>query len=399
MSNDILRHKTVIMFILLLLAVSCREKQLTYTASLNMKTIEGGSGSGNQWLKVTASDEWTLKISEDGLGEGEEISWAWIKKSLASEAATTVSSTGSANILMEWTANPTGGIRSCYFELTANDITTRYVFTQLASTGGGTSTDRFQSDPIPDWLELPAIKTDATHYYVNHRMKVGTKDTRNYSFFLDTKACISLWVAYPLNKGLIGTNTGRTDAWGLDPKVPSDYQPVIYSAFRGYQRGHQLPSADRYGGNNASTFYGTNMTPQLGGLNENAWALLEEKVRTWSYSFDTLYIVTGADISGSYTTVRDNWSKDITVPSGYFKALLGYKKSGTIADTGKNGGYTGIAFYFDHRSYSKDISTVMAQSMTIDELEKKLGYDFFPNLSSKTSSANAVEANVNSWWK
>ena len=112
-------------------------------------------------------------------------------------------------------------------------------------------------------------------------------------------------------------------------------------------------------------------------------------------------MVTGADIAGSSKTVKDNAGKSVTVPVGYFKALLGYKKSMTIADTKDNGGFAAIAFYFEHRSYENSSSAVMAQSMSVDALEKKLGYDFFPNLEQATSAstAAAVEASVSSWWK
>ena len=91
----------------------------------------------------------------------------------------------------------------------------------------------------------------------------------------------------------------------------------------------------------------------------------------------------------------------MTVPVGYFKALLGYKKSKTIADTKDNDGFAAIAFYFEHREYENSGTAVMKQAMSVDALEKKLGYDFFPNLEQATSAstAAAVEASVSSWWK
>ena len=47
------------------------------------------------------------------------------------------------------------------------------------------------------------------------------------------------------------------------------------------------------------------------------------------------------------------------------------------------------------------LDAVMKQAMSVDALEKKLGYDFFPNLEQATSAstAAAVEASVSSWWK
>ena len=108
---------------------------------------------------------------------------------------------------------------------------------------------------------------------------------------------VAHWVAYPLNRGLIGAGSGRTDAWGLDPNLPQEHQPVLYESWGvGWlDRGHQIPSADRLrDGDNQQTFYGTNMTPQIGKkFNQGIWAKLEGKVRSWSDKYDTLYVVTG----------------------------------------------------------------------------------------------------------
>lgn len=409
-----IRQKAGVIFVVsvLLLAVSCQEKPQTLLEDgLSLPKQAVPAAASNQFVHIQASGDWILRLSEDDMEEGEEIAWIWLKSSVTSEEkSTALSGKGSSVPLLQWEKNNGASPRACYLELETGGKTFRVDFRQEAlQSQEGLNADNFKSDPIPDWLELPAVVTDNTHYYVSHRMTGANKGTRNYSFLLDTDAKIAVWMAYPLNDALVGPNTGRTNAWGLDPKVPQEYQSVLYSSYKGYDRGHQVPSADRYGGNNESTFYGTNMTPQLGSLNQKAWARLESKVRTWSSSFDTLYVVTGADIAGSTKTVSDNfayypysgksYSKEITVPVGYFKVLLGYKKSGTIADTGQNGGYTAIGFYFEHRAYDNTDAAIMSQSMSVDELEAKLGYDFFPNLSSKTSSANAVESKVHSWWK
>ena len=113
---------------------------------------------------------------------------------------------------------------------------------------------------------------------------------------------------------------------------------------------------------------------------------------------DTLYVVTGCSVEGSTAYALDNEGKKVTVPTGYYKALLGYKKAGTIGITSQTGGYTGCAFWFDHKAYS---GNVMNQSMTIAELEEKTGVDFFVNLPSVIDQelARKVETTKDSWWK
>lgn len=383
----------------LLLAFSCQEKpETSIEEGLTLKTPEVSHSAGNQFLTVSAEGEWTLDVR--GVEETDAApDWVRIRRGVAGEDVCSITGSGNDNVLLFWTANPGEESRSCRVVLTTSRGSRATMLTQ--------ATSAFHSDRICEWLELPAVKTDATHYFLSRDMTVGTRKSRNYSFLLDTDAKLSLWVAYPLNSGLIGKGSRHFDGttyWAktIDLKVPDEYQAITEYPFSGYQRGHQIPSADRLSSDaNFATFYGTNMTPQEGRLNENAWKMLEVMVRDWSNRFDTLYVVTGADIAGSSKTVKDNDGKSVTVPVGYFKALLGYKESKTIADTKDNDGFAAIAFYFEHREYENSRTAVMKQAMSVDALENKLGYDFFPNLEQATSAstAAAVEASVSSWWK
>lgn len=252
---------------------------------------------------------------------------------------------------------------------------------------------------IPKWLELPATKEDDGLDFYAHSHVVNGKKMRNWAFDYDESALLSHWIAYPLNTDLIGRGS-RTDTWGYDPLVPVTKQPRLFDSYKGaWQRGHQLPSADRLDYDaNVSTFYFTNMTPQNGQLNEGVWADLEQKVRDWSAQFDTLYVVTGCSIEGSTEVAADNDGKSVTVPVGYYKALLGYKAEGDLAGSAANGGFTGCAFWFDNAPYS---GGYMDKVMTIAQLEQKTGVDFFVNLPSRTDEAAAqkIETTVDAWWK
>ena len=350
--------------------------------------------AGTQFLVVSAKDEWTLTLD---FGQDVEP-WA----NVSADAGRP----GTRKVVMAWEANDGEESRTCTITLAVGADKKSLAFTQ----GGKSSVnprpvEGLNPDPVPAWLELPATN-DPDLYFFTHDMQHGGTTKRNYSFYLDPQACLAIWVAYPLNNSLAGSGS-RSNAWALDPKVPRKYQSVLSSGFSRsainhdkVDRGHQLPSADRLTpGANEMTFYGTNMTPQKSELNQNAWATLEGKVRTWANQFDTLYVVTGCDIRGAYDYAYDNDGKDIPVPVGYFKALLGFKKGGTVGNTAKQGGYTAIGFYFDHHAYSD--SEIMGQSMTIDELEEMMDIDFFPNLEAKLGADlyNKVESTGDSWWK
>ena len=284
-------------------------------------------------------------------------------------------------IILSYEENLSSESRSLRVILTTGGQDLAVTFTQ---SGKSSSEDDPDSDPDPasdpKWLELPALEQNETCRFYWHDMTLqGGKKSRNYSFLWDRENLVAHWVAYPLNESLIG-NGSRTDRWGYDPKVPADEQPELYSGYRGgYDRGHQLPSADRLSAN-PSTFYFTNMTPQIGsGFNQSIWAELEGEVREWARSSDTLYVVTGCVLEGSLGKAYDNLGKEVTVPGGYFKALLWYNHASTMSF----GQWSAAGFYFDHRSGAS------RQLMSIDELESLTGIDFFVNLPSRIGQANA----------
>lgn len=357
--------------------------------SLSVVNNPVSTSEGTQYLTVTASGEWTLSLDFGGVEE------EWL--SVSAEAGRA----GTRKLIMAWSKNEADDARTCVLTLTVgkDKATLNFVQRGLLSVDP-TPIEGLYPDPVPHWLELPATN-DPDLYFFTHNMEHGGKTKRNFSFYLSPRALVAVWVAYPLNDNLAGTGT-RSNAWGLDPKVPRQYQPVLMGGSfpGGYDRGHQLPSADRLGaGINETTFYGTNMTPQRGSLNEVAWAALEGMVRSWASSFDTLYVVTGCDIRGYTQTARDNDGKQVAVPVGYFKALLGFKKNLSIGNTATQGGYTAIGFYFNHEAY--DTSEIMDQSTTIDELESMMDMDFFPNLEAVVGSNYyaKIESTKDPWWK
>lgn len=370
---------------------------------LSVPNTEVKASAGQQFIKVTAFSDWSLEF--DFLS-GQP--WASVDCSLGSG--------NKAGIILSWDAfDGEGEERRARLTLKCKDKTSVVEFTQIASSessgggssGGGSSSGggatEIKSDKVPVWMELPATDREDL-YFITHDMTLSNgKMMRNFSIYYDIDAKISSWVAYPLNKEIYGRN--RSDAWAYDPKVPPKYQARLDKGYKPdkdsvfYQRGHQIPSADRpLWDPNAATFYFTNMTPQLGELNGGAWENLERKIRSWSDSFDTLYVVTGADYRNYQKVAYDNDNLPVVVPTGYYKALLGYKKNANIGNS--TFGYLGIAFYFEHRSYTN--SSIMSScAMTIDKLEEKLGIDFFVNLPGKVGEETAakIESTRDSWWK
>lgn len=242
------------------------------------------------------------------------------------------------------------------------------------------------------WMELPATSADDKLDLLIHNFPDGT---RNYAAYYDYDHFVSSWVAYPLHAGNIGTGD-RTDAFSLDPLVPREKQQYNPSGYKEgnagkFSRGHQIPSADRLDWRvNIETFFGTNMTPQNETLNGGAWDALESKVRKWAKhkDTDTLYVVTGCSVAGSSQYVLDGDGKHIPVPMGYYKALLRLAKDKS---------WSAVAFWFDNKPLTG--TDVKAAAMSVDELEKKVGVDFFVNLDADTQkTVESADPTQTTWW-
>jgi endonuclease G, mitochondrial len=90
------------------------------------------------------------------------------------------------------------------------------------------------------------------------------------------------WVAWKTTPADLGLSVERPD-FRPDPRLPAGFKRVSPSDYSGsgYDRGHMVPAADRYG--NAElleeTFLMTNITPQTSSLNQYPWEQLESYVR------------------------------------------------------------------------------------------------------------------------
>ena len=234
------------------------------------------------------------------------------------------------------------------------------------------------------WMELPAMDNEAYGYY-SHSFAMNDEIYRNYSFAWSQKDLVSVWVAYPLSKVYTDGNVGRTDKWAYDPILGKDKSSNPGSGYAGnYDRGHQVPSADRQSNRTANeqTFYGTNIAPQLNGHNTTIWSNLEGRIRSVASKADTTYVVTGCVVDGATEFSTETDGKTITIPVAFFKAVLRYK-------AGDANVWTAAGFYTDHKKYTNiDLKAV---SMTIDELEEKTGLDFFVNLTDKIGADKAAD--------
>lgn len=315
-----------------------------------------GSPASYFWIGVQTEDnvQWTLSVS---FADGQP--WAALRSSQGQ---------GSGMVACDYEANLTEVSRFMTITLTSSDgrRSTSYSISQCANLPPGS---------MPEWMELPEAQNGCEFY--PHYFKKGYYTYRNYSIGWSPSDRLSVWVAYPLNDFYTKGSSGYTKTWAYDPQVGNDSQPELFYGYKrstdgeAFDRGHQLPSADRQCCEiaNNQTFFFTNMTPQRNSFNTGVWVSLEGKVRSFSSKCDTLYVVTGAVIGSSPKYAYDNNNRPCPVPSHYFKALLAYKNSASFGHSG----WQAAGFWLDH-------STSTQTRMPIRTLEREVGFDLFPNL-------------------
>lgn len=238
-------------------------------------------------------------------------------------------------------------------------------------------------------LEFPHLKTDGNNLVLVHTTSAYGV---NFAVEWDCDKKAQRWTCYEMDASNSVKNWNRNNwdstSWGGDPfqedkDIPEQYRTKL-SDYRGsgYDRGHICPSADRLNSQEANeqTFYLSNMQPQVNGFNVGVWSTMESQLRnTWNTSKyrDILYVCKGGTIDNS-SQIAGYTSSKLIVPKYFFAAILAVK----------DGQYKAIGLWFEHKANNdKSLANYV---VSIDELEKLTGIDFFCNLPDKTE--NTVEA-------
>lgn len=256
------------------------------------------------------------------------------------------------------------------------------------------------------WLELPSTEDNNSNtVFLVHKDRNGK---RNYSINYDKAARVAKWVSYPYVFGEGGTGRNN-DPYAFDPLLSTEYQPNLSKSYDDrvidgveYIRGHMVPSNDRSARCNYDVFLATNICPQNTNLNGSytnregrkvggIWGYLEYNLihKSWSEMCDTLYVVTGTVTKGSTHKVKDIDGKSVVVPVALYKAVLAHSKQGE---------YRALGAYFENRENPAEQFT-KDDAISIDELEKLTGENFFCNLPpDKEREIEAADPKKDNWW-
>ena len=337
----------------------------------------------------------------------------------------------------------TTGVKSFYIRSSSCANITAIHITYGVGNGGGTTPapdptpePEPEPDPTPtpdptpgdnpstyayDWAELPVVNytkegsylhsDNKTLYYAHHLCAGGEKNAqrngsaRNFTVCYSAEHHCPLWVAAPRHKSY-ESGASRTDAYGKDPKIPSDIQYSSKSTGGGCNKGHMLGSAERLSttATNKQVFYYTNIAPQYSGTfntGGGAWNNLEDHIDDLVCS-DTLYVVIGCyfkdfsrnGASATPSKISYGGRSDVTRPTMFYYALLRTKKgnSGKRVQDCSASELQCAAFTICHEM-AKGHKPEAADMMSISELEKLTGITYFPNVKNAPKSTY----NANDW--
>ena len=256
--------------------------------------------------------------------------------------------------------------------------------------------DNLWSDYPEAWrLEYPQVSYNnlsSTIEGAETKSQIVVKRTDDYgitySLEWDNAKVANRWTCYELHEGNSMSSAKRKDDFKSDPEVAVSSQLADYSN-SGFSRGHLCPSADRLCSTeqNKQTFFLTNMQPQYQSHDGGLWSRLESQVRDYatddSYTdthCDTLYIVKAATITDKVTIdgtqvdgiYASKCNDKLLVPKYFYMALLHYNK--------ELDAYQAIAFWTEHLSTTQSVAHLADYAISIDELERRTGIDFFCNL-------------------
>jgi endonuclease G len=186
---------------------------------------------------------------------------------------------------------------------------------------------------------------------------------------------------YWLSPESIQGKQARTDNFRIDPNVKSN--PVSSTAYSGsgYDRGHLCPAADMALNLTAmsETFYMSNMSPMTPSFNRGIWSSLEEWVRIAALANGGVYVATGPILSANCGTLAGG----ITVPCTFYKIAF---KDGPNPKM--------IGFIMANAGSTRALKSF---AVSIDEIERSTGLDFFPQLADEIENKLEGVVNLSGW--
>lgn len=199
-----------------------------------------------------------------------------------------------------------------------------------------------------------------------------------------------LWVVYKLTPAKENApHLKRPDGFHADWRnvgliTSSDYTNS------GYDRGHMAPNhaiSILYGKEaQYETFLMTNITPQKPSLNQKQWQQLEEKeLDAFAPKFKALWVYTGPLFDAKVTRLKSSYF--VEIPDAFYKMYVGIEEDGTLR---------ALAFILPQNAKATD--RLEKYAVSIDEVERRSGFDFLHELEDEMEEALEKKVDVKAWF-
>ena len=208
-------------------------------------------------------------------------------------------------------------------------------------------------------------------------------DYEGFSLSFNKKMHVPNWVVWELTGEEVAGTYPRKDNFRGDDNVAGSAEKWDYS-YSGYDRGHMAPAGDLKWSKKAmdESFYMTNMCPQAKSLNTGAWKRLEEKCRQWATIDGAIIIVCGPVLTDPINEYIGD--SRVAVPQRFFKVILS-----PYVDEPR-----GIGFIMPN---SKVPGGMQAAAVSIDEVERVTGLDFFSSLPDEIENKVESQCKFHYW--
>ena len=188
----------------------------------------------------------------------------------------------------------------------------------------------------------------------------------------------SKWVVHIITPDIIYGGYGRTNDFREDSLVKTGTPVTKDYWYSGFDRGHLAPSSDFRWNLKAlsESYFYSNMSPQRPEFNREIWAELESAVRSYVYEKkEQVIVVTGGILKDGLPKMGK--VNKISIPEKFYKVVIDIEGDTTA----------GIGFIIPNEECD---DPVMSYAVSIDEVEKQTGIDFFSSL--PDSLENKLEA-------
>lgn len=204
-----------------------------------------------------------------------------------------------------------------------------------------------------------------------------------FQLSFNSKMHIPNWVAWELTGSEAAGTEPRKDNFRGDDRVAGSAEKWDYS-YSGYDRGHMAPAGDMKWSKKAmdESFYMTNMCPQAKSLNTGAWKRLEDKCRQWAEIDSAIIIICGPVLTDPINEFIGD--SKVAVPQRYFKVILS-----PYVDSPR-----GIGFIMPN---GKVPGGMQAAAVSIDEVERVTGLDFFSSLPDEIENEVESQCKFHYW--